>query len=489
MTSRHWVGLYWALALLLLTGFCLGRGYNHDEEQFLAAAVLAMDAAPYRDFVYLQTPAYPLLLAGLFNVLGLEGGFFLVARLVTLVLTIAAMAAYWCHCVHEAGDRRVAAGIGLLFIASTAIQPAIDSLRNDMAPCAAMLWALVLLARGGRVRTMAAGLLLALAVGLKLSYAFAPLILTGWMVFRHRSLLPWLVLGGALGAVPMAPWIIAGWEGFVEGAFTYHRTTPALWHAEASLSAYFSLEYLAEFLNRRVFTDAALCASLALLATRLLNRHPARDRSCNLPFGPLIAAALLFGLLPRPPYIQYFMPFVALLLFALPHAWRRWSDGPARDAVAAAILILGALPGAVVMTANIPRLAQPDRWMVTRIATAAADIGAAMKGSGSPGPVLTLSPIPVLEAGLMIYPELAAGPFFYRTADRLPPDRLRHLRAVGRRDLANLLHNRPPTAILIGREDAALEQPMLSYALTHGYTERPVSGIKGLRLFIAGRTP
>lgn len=477
------------MALLLLTGFCLGRGYNHDEEQFLAAAVLAMDAAPYRDFVYLQTPAYPLLLAGLFNLLGLEGGFFLTARLATLTLTMAALAAFWCHAMQEAGDRRAAAGIGLLFITSTVVQPAIDSLRNDMAPCTAMLWALVLLARGGRVRTLSAGLLLALAVGLKLSYAFAPLILVGWMAFKHRSLLPWLVLGGALGTAPMVPWVIAGWDGFVEGAFTYHRATPALWHGEAGLSAYFSLEYLAEFLNRRIFTDTALCAGVALLATRLLNRRATGDRSSKLPYEPLIAAALLFGLLPRPPYIQYFLPFVALLLLALPQAWRRWSDGPARDAVAAAILILGALPGAVVMMANIPRLVQPDRWMVTRITTAAADIGTAVKSIGASGPVLTLSPIPVLEAGLTIYPELAAGPFFYRTADRLPSERLRHLRAVGRRDLVDLLHNHPPAAILIGREDAALEQPLLSYALTHGYTERPVSGINGLRLFIAAGAP
>src|SRR5262245_52793890 len=44
-----------ALAVLLFA-FAVGRGYDHDEEQYVAAGVLAMSSQVYRDFIYLQTP-------------------------------------------------------------------------------------------------------------------------------------------------------------------------------------------------------------------------------------------------------------------------------------------------------------------------------------------------------------------------------------------------------------------------------------------------
>ena len=111
----------------------------------------------------------------------------------------------------------------------------------------------------------------------------------------------------------------------------------------------------------------------------------------------------------------------------------------------------------------------------------------AMVAAGATGPVLTLSPIPVLESGLPIYPELAAGPFFYRTADRLSAGEQARLHAVGRRDLHALLAQRPPAAVLIGREPAALEQPLLDYATQNGFAERKVGGVKGFRLFVRSR--
>lgn len=489
---------FWSLLALLLAAFVLGRGYNHDEEQFVAAAVLAVDHVPYRDFLYLQPPAYLALLSGLYRLLGLEGGYFLAARMLNLCFTLLALAALWRFARRHSGtDPIPAMAVTLLFATSTAVQPAIDSLRNDMAPCALALWATVLLIgeldrSRPRASFMAiAGLLLAGAVGMKLSYGFAPLVLTLWLLWRRPRLLPGLVAGGAAGAACLLPWPLAGWDGFLEGVVTYHRVTPALWHAEAGLNEYFSLEYLAEFLNRRVFTDALLAGLLLLSTSFLLARRDedvaARvgERHLGL-LGLLMLGALIFGLLPRPPYIQYFMPFAAFTLLAVPAAWAALAPAErVRGALLAATVLLGALPGTVVMLANAPRLVQPGKWMVTRIADAGVRIRAEMQAAGLEGPVATLSPIPVLEAGLPIYPELSAGPFFYRTADRLPVAALRALHAVGRRDLPALLAERPPAAILLGREGAVLEQGLLDYALAHGFIEKPVPGIRGLRLFLA----
>lgn len=486
---------YWLLLGLLLFAFVLGRGYNHDEEQFLAAGVLAMESLPYRDFMYLQPPAYPALLAGLFRLLGLEGGYFLTARLLNLGFTLLALAALWRFARLLSDDPAPAMATTLLFAASTAIQPAIDSMRNDMAPCALALWATVLLlGEMGRDRprhrlAALAGLLMAGAVGMKLSYGFAPPLLLFWLAWRRRGLLPAFVAGGAAGALLLVPWPLKGWAGFVEGVFTYHRVTPALWHAEAGLSAYFGLEYLAEFLNRRIFTDAVFAVLLFLATALLLVRRGAEAETGRLYpglLGMMMLCALIFGLLPRPPYIQYFMPFAAFALLALPVAWAALEPaGRVRGALLAAVVLLGALPGTLVMLANAPRLMQPGKWMVTRVADAGRAIGAEMRAAGLSGPVATLSPIPVLEAGLEIYPELATGPFFYRTADRLPAETLKRLNAVGRRDLPALLAAHPPAAILVGREEPGLEQPLLDHARAHGFIERPVPGVRGLRLFLA----
>lgn len=497
MDQNRLILAYWLLLGLLLTGFVLGRGYNHDEEQFLAAAVLAMDQVPYRDFVYLQPPAYPALLSGLFRLLGLTEGYFLVARLVNLGFTLAALAALWCFARRQAGEPWPALAVTLLFATSTAIQPAIDSMRNDMAPCALALWAVVLLLwEGERPRprqalTALAGLLLAGAVGVKLSYAFAPFLLVLWLCWRGRALLPGLILGGALSGTLLLPWPLAGWDGFVEGVFTYHRVTPALWHAEAGLSDWFGVEYLAEFLNRRVFTDAVMAGLLFLVTAWALGRRDAgiraalRDRQMGV-LAALMLGALIFGLLPRPPYIQYFMPLAAFTLLAVAGVWPALKAmGRVRGALLTSVVLLGALPGMLVLLANAPRLLQPEKWMVSRIAMAGDSIRAAMQGANVTGPVATLSPIPVLEAGLDIYPELSTGPFFYRTADRLGAERLRALNSVGRRDLPALLAAKPPAAILIGRESLTLEQPLLDYAMVHDFMEKPVRGVRGLRLFIA----
>ncbi|OYQ31541.1 hypothetical protein CHU95_20580 [Niveispirillum lacus] len=498
MDQNRLVLAYWLFLGLLLTGFVLGRGYNHDEEQFLAAAVLAMDQVPYRDFLYLQPPAYPALLSGLFRLLGLTEGFFLVARLANLGFTLAALAALWCFARRQAVAPWPALAVTLLFATCTAIQPAIDSMRNDMAPCALALWAVVLLLwEGQRERprqamTVLAGLLLAGAVGMKLSYVFAPCLLILWSLWQRRTLLPGLIAGGSLGGLLLLPWPVAGWDGFLEGVFTYHRVTPALWHAEAGLGSWFEMEYLAEFLNRRVFTDAVLAGLLFLVTAWVLGRRDAavkavlRDRQMGL-LAALMLGALVFGLLPRPPYIQYFMPFAAFTLLAMAAAWPALeSVGRMRAALLTAVVLLGALPGTLVLLANAPRLLQPEKWMVSRITEAGNGIRAAMQAANvTAGPVATLSPIPVLEVGLSIYPELSTGPFFYRTADRLSAESLQALNAVGRRDLPALLAAKPPAAILIGREGLALEQPLLDYAMTHGFVERPVPGLRGMRLFIA----
>lgn len=501
LSPQYGVVLGWAALILLLTSFTLTRGYNHDEEQFLAAARLTLDGAIYRDFIHLQPPYYVELLGAIYRLLGLEHGFFFTARLINLLATLAACLALW----HRA-DRAPGPGFATiaLFITCTAIQPGIDSARNDMMPCALALWGASLVMgelTAPRCRSreiLLAGILLAAAVGIKLSYAFAPLAVALYLAWKRPRLLVPLIAGGVVGTLPMLLFIPAGWEGFKAGVFDYHRVTPMLWHAEMGLSHYFGLEYLAEFLNRRVLTDATL-AALLLLATCLFagRRNPDIARAMREGHNGLtlllLLGALVFGLLPRPPYIQYFQPFAAFAIFSLPACWVSLAGfAPMRRALLSAALLVGCLPGGLVMLATVPKLLTPDKWMVNRVAQTGHSIRDLLAARGLTGPVATLSPIPVLEAGLSIYPELATGPFFYRTGDRLTAQAITALKGVSRQTLPELLATRPPAAILVGRETGPLETPFIDYAQKHGFQAKPLPGVKGLTLWlpaIPGESP
>lgn len=501
------------LALVLLV-FAIGRGYNHDEEQFIAAGVLAMDGTIYRDFIYLQTPLYAELLGAVFTLFGDDGGYFLAARLLTWVLTLACCALLWQQAFRLTRNHLVGLGTTLLFVTSTAVLAGIDSSRNDMAPCAAGIAGILLTLHAldretMRRRTLAlAGLLLALAVGLKLSWFFAPLGVMLYVVLldaerpvRSRLLntaLP-LMLGGTAGLILILSYAVGAWEGFVEGIFAYHVETPLAWHRMIGRESYFGAEHLAEFLNRRVLSDTVFAGliliAITLVAARQATLGPAireRLRGSRASLILLLAVlALITGLLPRPPYIQYFHPFAALLALAAPFLFHALAPMcTARNSVFAGAVIVGCLPGAALLAQATPKLLTPERWMVTRVAEASTSIRGELIAAGTDGPVLTLSPIFVLEAGLEIYPELSAGPFFYRTGARLDPAEVEALNGVTPETLDSLLREQPPAAILVGKEPKLLEQRFIDYAVANGFQERRVPRFSDLRLWVkASRTP
>src|SRR5262249_19243363 len=153
----------------------------------------------YRDFIYVQTPLYPELLAGVFRLFANGGGYFLIARLLNWTCTIATCALLWGIGWRITGRAVVGFGTSLLFVGSSLVIGSIASTRNDMAPCAVALTAVALvlwaIQPGRRTRGIMAlaGFFLALAVGLKLIYAFVPLGVMAYLLiadlgrpFRRR---------------------------------------------------------------------------------------------------------------------------------------------------------------------------------------------------------------------------------------------------------------------------------------------------------------
>jgi hypothetical protein len=131
---------------------------------------------------------------------------------------------------------------------------------------------------------------------------------------------------------------------------------------------------------------------------------------------------------------------------------------------------------------TLPLLLRPDQWVTTQVK----DIGTEMKEKipTDGGRVLTLAPILPLEAGLEVYPVFIVGPFSWRTAQFLSPERRRQYGVISPDDLELYLQDSPPAAILTGPElnyesfsrfsTDNLESAFSDYALRHGYQPVPI---------------
>jgi hypothetical protein len=85
--------------------------------------------------------------------------------------------------------------------------------------------------------------------------------------------------------------------------------------------------------------------------------------------------------------------------------------------------------------------------------------------------ILTLAPVHALAAGFTIYPELAAGPFYFRNAGAVPVEVQRRMIMAGPRRLPELIAERAPAGIYVGHEPG-LDGPL--EALARSLDFRPV---------------
>src|SRR5262249_4487367 len=283
-------------------------------------------------FIYLQTPLYPELLAGVFRLLTNGGGYFLVARLLNWVCTILTCALLWGVGWQVTGRHAVGFGTAVLFAVSSEGIPGLSSTRNDMVSCAAAMAAMALVLwaiqhdRRARGIMALAGFCLALAVGLKLIYAFVPLGVMAYVLmadlnrpFRRRVLelaLP-LAIGGTGGGLILLSYGIGAWDAFLYDNYTYNREMPFAWHQRMVWSSFFGARHLVGFLIGQVLIDTTqmilILMAVAVGAMRTAEIGPRVRRLLRRTDAPLVLSlaglALVFGFLPRPPYIQYFVPF------------------------------------------------------------------------------------------------------------------------------------------------------------------------------------
>ncbi len=117
----------------------------------------------------------------------------------------------------------------------------------------------------------------------------------------------------------------------------------------------------------------------------------------------------------------------------------------------------------------------PDTWVPVE----AHQLGEAIAERVEGDLVLTLAPLIPLESGVNIYQEFATGPFTWRVAGLLSPDRQLLYQVISKDALPGLLATRPPAAILVGFErgndgfefgdPGGLERPLEDFAIENGY--------------------
>lgn len=496
------------MAVLGLFARIMAYPLQHDEQMYLPAGVLFSTGDLYKDFGFNHFPTLPALLSAIFRLFSVEH-FLLVGRVVIFISWVAAGIVLFLIAHRFTGLRAFSALAFLLLATNPVLTGAAGVLvSNNFMPIPFALLGLYLFFNGvdrpgphsGFI--LLSGACLGIAVGLKANYAFLvpPFACAALFVPRHQSIgqrvrlaaFP-LLLGGLIGGSPILYYMLTDLDGFLAHSVRYH-TGPhvAFWQANSelggakamSLGAKAHLAYTLWLSGTAVLIPLAAAFFFFVVWCR-----NGADALRHFLHWPIILVASLVGLgvavsfVPTPAFPQYFAPPIAFgvvlitMLYGKLDADERATARPFLYAMA----IFVAVAGAPILLADLPQIATPRRWVGIRVHQQAAHLAAAIHSRPGNDNVATLSPVYALEAGLRVYPELAAGPFVFRVADLIPGRDIRHYRRlVSSETLPALLDAAPPAAILVGLE-GELDRPLIGYAEARGYhrTTAPIASHYG----------
>lgn len=491
-----------AALLALLWGLNMRRGVNHDEHQFIASAayMARTDDLPYVDFIYFHVPVLSLIYAALFR---LSDSLLLTARLFSVLcawLTLALL--MWTGYRSLPGQSpwirllNGAAAAGLLAFTPLFIYTSGRAWNHDL-PVLLTLAALLTLeygllrTRGARqdLAVGLAGLLIALAMGTRLSFALAALalLIAIWLQprapTRNRAMdTLWFGIGGLIGALPVLFFFAIDPAAFLFGNLGYVGLNTAYYQAE--LPGYPGMTLARKFnvwLDLLFRQPANLPPWIALLiglpmAWSTLQRNDQPDARWRLTTALLmLVAAFVSALAATPAQTQYFYAVQPWLVMGAIYAYAAWPPSRQRTGVwlLAAAAALAMLLTARAYAPGLAIVAQPDEWVPRKI-HARGELLATLVDEG--GKVLTLSPIHPLEGGVPVYREFVTGPFAWRVASLMDAETRRELDIAGPDDLPALLADDPPRALLTGldNDDLAEEAPLVAYAEANGFLPIPL---------------
>ncbi|WP_375381663.1 ArnT family glycosyltransferase [uncultured Sphingomonas sp.] len=465
---RHWLLL--AALALVLCALALVRPVDHDESQYVAAAVLsAHRLLPYRDYAYLQTPLQPLAFA---PVAALAGSWAWPALRIADALLGAAAIGFVHAGARAAGVRSgVALAVAGLMACSEPLLFGAGTARNDALPLACLSAALWLAMKqedaATRQRALGIGLLLGAAAATKVSYLLPLLAYLGAARVDRRRL-PSVVGAGVLPAAGLVASVV--WSAPAEawlGIWTFPHDAPGLWYGAGSWRM--SLAGKAVDLAKFLALGPALLA-LVIVAPKIVARGPVGSRERLL--AAMLAACLLAAIAPAPTMRQYLVPVLPPLFLLLALAWEARPPASAWRIGAIVFAVAGLAPS----VAALVDAAGAGPAMARAMHDGAA-IRTAMDRTQVVQTVVTLSPQYLPATYRLPDPRFATGPFYFRTRNLIDPaaEARAHLVSLARIDAGLAIR---PEGILTGGGvgDAPLEAALAQWATAHGYRRTPVPG-------------
>ncbi|MCJ8159297.1 hypothetical protein [Sphingomonas sp. LaA6.9] len=497
-----------ALLLLALFGRIMSYPLQHDEQIHVAAGAMVADHALYRDLGYNHLPNFALLLSGVFTLAGDEN-YLLVGRVTVFMLWLLACSAIALIAWRVTGSRAMVLFAIVMLVSNPVLlgQPGL-LVTNSFAPMAMALLATYFFLSGLEDnaprpwRIAAAGLCVALAIGLRVSYVFlvppfvaATLLVPTRLPFvvRLRSVMLPFALAGIIGMLPTLIYLLSDPQSLFAHTVSYFTGPHQSYWQTVDGPKVVSLAGKIQLAEEVWFSGTTLLSAVAAGMVLMLGgfatgrggwSFPAIAWPIWLMLG-LVACGILVSFVPTPAFVQYYVPpiifltLAALLGFGALDDWRR----PIALVLLALIGALSLASGATRLGQGLAALAAPAKWTGVQAHAAGVRIAALLNGAPAGGKVATLSPILALEAGFPAYPELAAGPFQYRVADLIPAADRRHYRIVSPGELPVFLAQDRPVAIITGHEgelDAAFD----AFARARGYRQFDLQGDEPVRLFV-----
>ena len=498
-------GLIWlAVVITLAALFARIMTYplQHDEQFYLPAAILFSFDGLYSDLGFSHLPNLPLLLSGVFAVVGGEH-YVLIGRLVIFLSWLMTIGALVLIGRRHARSDLVAVVLVALLIANPALIDATGMAvtNNFIATPFALLGLLAFIEAATRPslsRGLAAlaGFLLAVAVGFKANYVvlLPPVAIAAMLVPPHLTIrarltqvtLP-LLLGGIIGGAPTLYFLARDPPGFVAHVVSFHRGPQiGYWQANADPLDPKAIGLSAKMLMAQrswlSATNLIVLLALAFYATLGLRGAQFRTWSGMAARWPVMllmgitALAAMVSFLPTPAFPQYFttaFPF-ALMLIAFLHGSLDAEGRTLARPFLIAALVMAALIGTPILLSTAPRIMSVARWTGFQVHRDALDMAKLANGGGQRASMATLSPVYALEGRLKVYPALAMGPFVYRASAWIPAgERGHYAYLTSPATVEAMLESAPPAAILTGQE-GALDAPLSAFAVAHGYVAHPI---------------
>ena len=472
-----------AVCWLLCAATALTEPLDRDEHMYLTAARLSGELQLYEDFAFLQTPysvgVYRLVLA-----LTPDPWTLLPARGMKILVT-GAMIALLFVALRRLGARPLlAAGLVTLLYQNEQIRETASLARNyDFAQISILAGiCLVPLRAGdddGPWRMIAVGMLAAVAVGFKLTYAPLAALLVAWPLVaaggRRLTHAGWIGVGAFTGMLPA----VAVMVGVDPAALQFNLLEYHFLNAE--LHSATGYEPLASLWDRISRTGGNLLAreqrplfAMTVFAVTLNVAPWSRPRTWTPGYRAwfvliFLVAAAIMAAVPRPIQGAYFGPaYFGMVLFVAVASDRLSTQG------ARAVLVLCLVTAAISAAMNagyevrvLTRALDPDHWTGVTLHRNGEQVAAL----AAPGlPVLTTHPLVALEGGRTIYPELATGEFTWRAGKLLGDEQRTLIRSTSEESFADLLVARPPGAV-ITESDAFWDEPLAVWAAEAGWIE------------------